>query len=169
MKSYFIQTFGCAMNQADSEKIHMILLQSGLMKAKDISTADLVVFNTCSVRQKGEDRVFGFMREVSDQAKYNNRPKPVIGITGCMVRKTGMNQSYLSTDTERKRAKKIELLETKDGIFNADDKLFPRSPLIDFVLRIEEVKYIPLILSHITGTSIGKEHSFDDYLKVKQH
>lgn len=157
------------MNQADSEKIHMILLQSGLMKAKDISTADLVVFNTCSVRQKGEDRVFGFMREVSDQAKYNNRPKPVIGITGCMVRKTGMNQSYLSTDTERKRAKKIELLETKDGIFNADDKLFPRSPLIDFVLRIEEVKYIPLILSHITGTSIGKEHSFDDYLKVKQH
>jgi hypothetical protein len=45
-------TFGCAMNQADSEKINMILLQSGFMKTNELKEADLVIFNTCSVRQK---------------------------------------------------------------------------------------------------------------------
>jgi hypothetical protein len=45
-------TFGCAMNQADSEKVNMILLQSGFMKTNELKEADLVIFNTCSVRQK---------------------------------------------------------------------------------------------------------------------
>jgi tRNA-2-methylthio-N6-dimethylallyladenosine synthase len=52
VKKYFIQTFGCAMNQADSEKINMILLQSGFFRVNDWKQADLVIFNTCSVRQK---------------------------------------------------------------------------------------------------------------------
>jgi hypothetical protein len=52
MRKYFIMTFGCAMNQADSEKINMILLQSGFMKTNELKEADLVIFNTCSVRQK---------------------------------------------------------------------------------------------------------------------
>jgi len=52
MRKYFIQTFGCQMNQADSEKVNMILLQSGFMKALKWQDADLIIFNTCSVRQK---------------------------------------------------------------------------------------------------------------------
>jgi hypothetical protein len=52
MRKYFIMTFGCAMNQADSEKVNMILLQSGFMRSATIEQADLVIFNTCSVRQK---------------------------------------------------------------------------------------------------------------------
>jgi tRNA-2-methylthio-N6-dimethylallyladenosine synthase len=46
------------MNQADSEKVNMVLLQSGFFRAPTIEQANLVIFNTCSVRQKGEDRVF---------------------------------------------------------------------------------------------------------------
>jgi len=52
MKKYFIQTFGCQMNYADSEKINMLLLQSGFMKSKTWQEADLIIFNTCSVRKK---------------------------------------------------------------------------------------------------------------------
>jgi len=52
MKKYYIKTFGCEMNKADSEKINMILLQSGLVKTSDRKEADLVIYNTCSVRQK---------------------------------------------------------------------------------------------------------------------
>lgn len=51
-KTFYIKTFGCAMNYADSEKIHRILLQSGLMKVLDPIKADVVILNTCSVRQK---------------------------------------------------------------------------------------------------------------------
>ena len=51
-KKYCIQTFGCQMNYADSEKIHMLLAQAGLARVDDWSEADIVIFNTCSVRQK---------------------------------------------------------------------------------------------------------------------
>jgi tRNA-2-methylthio-N6-dimethylallyladenosine synthase len=46
------------MNHADSEKIHMLLAQAGLSKVDTWEEADIVIFNTCSVRQKGEDKVF---------------------------------------------------------------------------------------------------------------
>jgi tRNA-2-methylthio-N6-dimethylallyladenosine synthase len=52
MRKYFIQTFGCAMNQADSEKVNMIFLQSGFIRVAEIFEADIVIFNTCSVRKK---------------------------------------------------------------------------------------------------------------------
>lgn len=64
MRKYFIMTFGCAMNQADSEKVNMILLQSGFMRSATIEQADLVIFNTCSVRQKWEDKVFWMIEEI---------------------------------------------------------------------------------------------------------
>jgi tRNA A37 methylthiotransferase MiaB len=61
------------------------------------------------------------------------------------------------------------LLENSNDIFNNDDKLFPRTNgKLDFVLRIEDLKYLPHILTHIFDESIGQEHKFDDYLKAKQ-
>lgn len=166
MKKYFLKTFGCVMNYADSEKINMILLQSWFMKASDEYDADLVIFNTCSVRQKGEDKVIGMMREVVKQSKKS----PIIGITGCMVRKTGLNKKYLSEDNKRdkNKAKKIETLNDEKGIFNNDDKLFPILDSLDFTLRIEDIKYIPFILWHITWEHIWNDDKFDDYLKSKQ-
>ena len=63
MKKYYIKTFGCVMNQADSEKINMILIQSGFIKVNNWDEADLIIFNTCSVRQKWEDRVFWLIND----------------------------------------------------------------------------------------------------------
>lgn len=160
------------MNKADSEKINMILLQSGLMKTNDWKDADLVIYNTCSVRQKWEDRVFGMSEEirrenVKRKKEWNTR-YILTWITGCMVRKTGMNKKYLDEDIERNKAKKIEYIKDSSWIFNHDDKLFPRLPPLDFTLRIEEVKYLPLILTHIHGEKIWSDDKFDDYLKARQ-
>lgn len=176
-KKYFIQTFGCQMNQADSEKIHMILLQSGFFRALDITDADLVIFNTCSVRQKGEDRVFWLLREIDNinihRQKEWKRRNIVSWISGCMVRKTWIAKKYLEriewfdSDT-KKTAKKIQLLENSKQILNYDDDLFRRTPLLDFTLRIEEIKFLPLILTQIYGEKIGQEDKFDDYLKQVQ-
>ncbi|MCH8518218.1 radical SAM protein [Candidatus Gracilibacteria bacterium] len=166
MKKYFIQTFGCQMNQADSEKVQMVLLQCGFMRASSIEDAHIVVFNTCSVRQKGEDRVFGMIQEIKKHDK-DKKEKTLVGITGCMVRKTGIAKRYLESDV-RKKIQKIEFLETQNEVYNSDDKLFPRSIYLDFTFRIEETKYIPHILSHILGKKIGQEDKFDDYLKQIQ-
>lgn len=88
------------MNYADSEKIHMLLMSSGLRKVIDPAKADIIILNTCSVRQKGEDKVFGFMREIQKHHLSSKTPLPKFGITGCMVRKTGVARRYLSEARE---------------------------------------------------------------------
>lgn len=175
MKKYFIQTFWCAMNSADSEKINMLLLQSGFLKVSEHAEADLIILNTCSVRKKWEDRVFSLVKDIIKERqrliKEKVLPKdsiPVFGITGCMVRKTWLNSRYLTQNIERDRARKIELLKDENGIFNNDDKLFPRLEALDFTLRIEEIKYLLFILSHIFDEKIWQDDKFDDYLKMKQ-
>ena len=171
MRRYYIQTFGCEMNKADSEKINMVLLQSWLQKTNDFKNADLVIFNTCSVRQKWEDRVFWMMREIRFENKQREKDwktKIIAWITGCMVRKTGLNISYLEADKKRETAKEIEYIKNESWIFNNDDKLFTRIENLDFTLRIEEVKYLPFILTHIYKEKIGSDDKFDDYLKQEQ-
>ena len=169
MKKYFIQTFGCAMNQADSEKINMILLQSGFFKVSDWKQANLIILNTCSVRQKGEDRVFGFAEEIYKFNKENNT-NILLWITGCMIRKTGISWKYLDDyKRDKNKAKQIKTVQNENEILNNDDKLFPRFwDKLDFVLRIEDTKYLPLQLTHIFWEPIWKDYSFDDYLKQKQ-
>lgn len=155
------------MNIADSEKINMILLQSWLVKASKILDADIVIFNTCSVRQKWEDRVFWYIENIYKSCKQNNKNIKV-WITWCMVRKTWISEKYLEDWVKRKRARKIELLENDKNILNNDDKLFPRTKKLDFVFRIEETSYLTLILSHIFKSQIWDDAKFWDYLKIKQ-
>ncbi len=173
MRRYYVKTFWCAMNQADSEKINMILLQSWFMKSNNWEDADLVIFNTCSVRQKGEDRVFWFIEEIfKENIKRESQNKKLIKvwITWCMVRKTWLDDKYLDDyKRDKNKSKKITLINNKSEIFNNDDKLFPRAKWkIDFVLRIEDTKFLPLMLSHIYWENIWNEDKFDDYLKSKQ-
>lgn len=164
------------MNYADSEKINMILLSAGLRKVIDPVKADFVILNTCSVRQKGEDRVFGFIKEIERFHKNNGTEFPLFGITGCMVRKSGIARKYLldedkklrETKFERHNTKKITLLDSAESLENYDDELFIRSPSIDFVFRIEEVSYLTKILSLLSGEDIGNDAKFNEYLAVKQ-
>ena len=156
------------MNQADTEKINMILLQSGFIKVNSWQKSDLIIFNTCSVRQKWEDRVFGMIEEINKKNKKQDK-KIIVWITWCMVRKTWLNSKYIEHKNKRKTARKIELLENKKWIFNNDDKLFPRLwDKLDFVLRIEEIKLLSFILTEIYWENLGQDDKFDDYLKQAQ-
>ncbi len=177
-RKFHIHTFGCQMNHADSEKIHMLLTQAGLAKVDTWEEADIVIFNTCSVRQKGEDRVFGFVEEI-DKLRQTTGRNIKVGLTGCMTRKTGLNKSYYNYQG-RKNTTKIELLEldqrqklkskkqNEGSLFNSDDELFNRSDNIDFVVRIEEIGALTTLLSVMYGEDIGQDDAFQSYLRVRQ-
>lgn len=160
------------MNHADSEKIHMLLTQAGLSKVDTWEEADIVIFNTCSVRQKGEDRVFGFVEEI-DRLRHSTGRDIKVGLTGCMTRKTGINKKYYDYQG-RKNTTKIELLELEEGqndrvsLFNSDDELFNRTDNIDFVVRIEEIGALTTLLSIMYGEDIGQDDAFQSYLRVRQ-
>ncbi len=79
---YHIITFGCQMNKSDSERMETLLKGVGLASTDTPESADVILINTCSVRQSAEDRVYGFVKNFAKlKAK---RPEMIIGITGCM-------------------------------------------------------------------------------------
>lgn len=170
-KKFCIQTFGCQMNHADSEKIHMLLSQAGLSKVDTWEEADIVIFNTCSVRQKGEDKVFGFVEEI-DRLRQSTGRDIKVGLTGCMTRKTGLNKKYYDYEG-RENTTKITLLYDGEKLdtptlYNSDDELFNRVDTIDFVVRIEEIGSLTTLLSIMYGEDIGQDDNFQSYLRVRQ-
>ncbi len=83
MNSYHIWTIGCQMNTADSERLASALEQMGLESAEDAKDADVVVLNSCVVRQSAEDKVVGNLGAFSRLKKQD--PDRVIALMGCMV------------------------------------------------------------------------------------
>ncbi len=85
MKKYLIRTFGCQMNEHDSEKISWVLEEMGY-KSTDVSElADLIIFNTCAVRKTAEEKVYGQIGELKRLKREN--PNLVIAICGCMMQR----------------------------------------------------------------------------------
>jgi len=83
IKTYHIITFGCQANISDSEQIAGILEIFGFKNTKDKNHASLLIYNTCSVRQTAEDRVFGLNKKIRELK--NKNPKLKILLTGCMT------------------------------------------------------------------------------------
>lgn len=79
---YHITTYGCQMNKNDSERIASLLQSLGFTATEDESVADLILVNTCSVRQSAEDRVFGSQEKYLEYKK--TRPNIIVAVTGCM-------------------------------------------------------------------------------------
>jgi tRNA-2-methylthio-N6-dimethylallyladenosine synthase len=80
--TFYLVTYGCQMNKNDSERIAGLLSGLGFVATEEEENADLILFNTCSVRQSAEDRVFGKMEDLLKlKAK---RPEVIVAVTGCM-------------------------------------------------------------------------------------
>jgi tRNA-2-methylthio-N6-dimethylallyladenosine synthase len=81
--SYYIYTWGCQMNEEDSEQIALYMDQMGYIPAADASHAQVVLLNTCSVRQKPEEKVYSKLGELKELKAAN--PDMIIGVCGCMA------------------------------------------------------------------------------------
>jgi len=84
---FYIETYGCQMNVADSELVITILSTAGHKHVTEIDDADLILFNTCSVRAHAEDRVLG--RISNEKNRKKTKPSLLIGLLGCMAQRIG--------------------------------------------------------------------------------
>ena len=82
-KKYFIRTYGCQMNEHDSEKIKGMLNSCGFIEVDDPEKSDIVILNTCAIRENAHDKVFGYLG-VLKHIKDNVNKDLLIGICGCM-------------------------------------------------------------------------------------
>ena len=81
-KTYFVKTYGCQMNEHDSENIRAILEDLGFRPSDDIYNSDLVILNTCAIRENAHNKVFGLLGRI----KHNKESRNVIvGFCGCMA------------------------------------------------------------------------------------
>ena len=81
--SFYTVTFGCQMNARDSEKLEGILEQIGYLRADSEKVADFVIFNTCTVRENANTRVYGRLGRLNSYKK--KKPHMMIGLCGCMM------------------------------------------------------------------------------------
>jgi tRNA-2-methylthio-N6-dimethylallyladenosine synthase len=86
-KNLYIKTFGCQMNERDSEIIEQLLAQEGYIPTDTVEDADLVLVNTCSIRDKAEQKVYSLLGHLR-KAKARN-PSLRIGVTGCVAQQEG--------------------------------------------------------------------------------
>ena len=82
-KKYFIKTYGCQMNVHDSEEIKKILENLGYTEIEDYEQADLIILNTCAIRENAHDKVFGFLGRCKHLKKTNK--DLILGLCGCMA------------------------------------------------------------------------------------
>ncbi|NRT75767.1 tRNA (N6-isopentenyl adenosine(37)-C2)-methylthiotransferase MiaB [Clostridium beijerinckii] len=92
-KLFFIQTYGCQMNEEDSEKLSGMLKRMGYENTENRDEASIIIFNTCCVRENAENKVFGNLGALKKQKEKN--PDLVIGICGCMMQQKGMADDIL--------------------------------------------------------------------------
>ncbi|MDR0404654.1 MAG: tRNA (N6-isopentenyl adenosine(37)-C2)-methylthiotransferase MiaB [Oscillospiraceae bacterium] len=91
----FVGTYGCQQNVSDSEKIKALLLRMGYSFTKEKKDADLIVFNTCAVRESAELRVLGSIGVLKTLKKRN--PKLVIAVCGCMTEQNHIKKKIVDT------------------------------------------------------------------------
>ena len=128
MLRYFIQTFGCQANVRDSQAMAGTLDALGFLPTEQYKKADVIVVNTCSVRQKSEDKVYGWGLKLGDSIKsneslYDKRKDQIVFVTGCMV-------GSAKGDRTRVKLKPLE----------------DRLPWADYLLAPHEENQIPTIL-----------------------
>ena len=84
---YYIKTFGCQMNVHESEKLAGMLSSLWYSKTEDMKSADVIVFNTCSIRDGVDQKIMGNIGATKKLKK--NKPSLVIAVCGCMTQANG--------------------------------------------------------------------------------
>lgn len=124
----YIETYGCQMNVGDSEVVLSILQKEGYIRCEDLSRADLILVNTCSIRENAEQRVFGRL-DVFRQEKLR-RKGVIVGVLGCMAERL-----------------KEKLLENKAVDLVAGPDSYRQLPKLIAAVKLEG-KQIDTLLSH---------------------
>ncbi|MCQ2171614.1 MAG: tRNA (N6-isopentenyl adenosine(37)-C2)-methylthiotransferase MiaB [Bacteroidales bacterium] len=130
MKKLYIETYGCQMNVADTEIVFSILGKEGFSRTESIAEADVILANTCSVRDNAEQRIWGRIEQFNIQKKA--RKGVIIGILGCMAER--LKDALLESG-------KVDLVAGPDAYRRLPELLSAVSeghPQIDVILSREE-------------------------------
>src|SRR5262249_42017729 len=87
MKRFFLENYGCQMNVYDTEGMERLLTETGYVRTETAAEADVLLVNTCSVREHAEERALNRLSELT--RLKDSRPEVIVGVTGCMAQRMG--------------------------------------------------------------------------------
>ncbi len=109
-KKYFVKTYGCQMNEHDSENIKAILEDMSYTSTDNIEEADLILLNTCAIRENAHNKVFGYLGKIKHLKE--ERPHIIAGICGCMA------QEEVVVNEIMKKYKWVDIVFGTHNIYN---------------------------------------------------
>ncbi len=179
-QKYFIKTFGCQMNVYDSWRIAAMLNARGMTQTQNVADADIIILNTCSVREKATNKVFSELGRIRDTKK----PNALFGIIGCVARETGANAFHripelnfvLGPQSYHKLPTILDDPDTK--LFNIDLTGLEKFDEMPQITTAPVISYIPIqegcnhcctycIVPYTRGREISR--SFDDIMRDTIH
>jgi tRNA-2-methylthio-N6-dimethylallyladenosine synthase len=123
MAKYLVETFGCQMNQHDSERMAGLLEQAGYDRTDDDRDADVIVINTCSVREKAEEKLYTRLGEIRMMGEETGS-RPVVAVAGCVAQQEG------------------------DSLLNRTN-----GHVIDVLIGTQSLKRLPMLVDEARGAS----------------
>ncbi len=149
-KSYYIFTFGCQANYRDEEIMSGILEKAGFKKTQKLEEANLIILNTCAVRENAEDKVYGRIGEL--KALKSKNKETIIAVCGCMVQQRHIIEKIFST------YKHVDLIFGTHNITNLASLL---DDVISNHLRVVDVKSLPSdIVENLPSTRLSNFKAF---------
>ena len=109
-KKYYVKTYGCQMNEHDSENIKAILEDMSFTEANNMEDADLILLNTCAIRENAHNKVFGMIGRIKHMKE--SKPNLIVGLCGCMAQEEVVVEEIL---------KKFRFLDIVFGTHNIYD------------------------------------------------
>src|SRR3982751_2745369 len=119
---YLVETFGCQMNQHDSERMAGLLEQAGYDRTEDDRDADVIVINTCSVRERAEEKLYTRLGEIRMMGDETGS-RPVVAVAGCVAQQEG-----------------AKLLSRSNG------------HVIDVLIGTQSLKMLPMLITEARGS-----------------
>lgn len=180
MKKYFIQTFGCQMNVYDGWRIASMLNAHGMQQTTNIADADVIILNTCAVREKATNKVFSALGRIRNQKKES----ALFGIVGCVAREVGGNAFKRIPDLNfvlgpQSYHKLPEILSNPDArLLNIDLGGLEKFDELPQMEKSPVVAYIPIqegcnhcctycIVPYTRGRELSR--SYDDVIRDTMH
>jgi len=145
-KKFFIQTFGCQMNVYDGQRIAAMLKSRDMIETDDVSDADLIILNTCAVREKATNKVYSALGRI----RRAKKPSALFGIVGCVARESGADafkripelNFVLGPQSYHKLPEIIDSPETK--LLNIDLTGLEKFDELPKMTQTPSVAYIPV-------------------------
>ena len=153
-KTYFVKTYGCQMNEHDSENIKAILENMGYKESPLMEDADFILLNTCAIRENAHNKVFGFLGRIKNIKEA--RPDVIAGICGCMA------QEEVVVDEILKKYNYIDLIFGTHNIYNLPKLL--SDILIKKESQIEVLSFEGNIVENIPVKRDSKYKAWDNIM-----